>query len=146
MKALEAVKADLLANGYVFFHLSAEHAHGTVYLRMVEGGDSMGLITLAKNLPFLVTNLPFADSKARKHLEEAVRLAESIQAKVQLAQTLLNLGLLHRAKNRTLKALEALSEAARLFEECEADAYLRQAREAIDSLAVPADVPGGTKT
>jgi hypothetical protein len=46
----------------------------------------------------------------------------------------LDLGLLHKTKGRTGKARECLSEAIRVFEKCEIETYLKQAREALASL------------
>jgi hypothetical protein len=46
----------------------------------------------------------------------------------------LELGLLHKIKGRTDEARKCISDAVRLFEECEADVFLKQAREALAAL------------
>ena len=51
-----------------------------------------------------------------------------------LAQSCLNLGLLYKAKEKKDKAKRFLDEAIGLFEQCEADVYLKHAREALASL------------
>jgi hypothetical protein len=45
-----------------------------------------------------------------------------------------NLGYLHKTKKRTDKAKECFSEAKQIFEECEMDGFLKQAKDALDSL------------
>jgi predicted ATPase len=47
-------------------------------LKMVEGQGPKSLSLLARNIPFLITNIPFADKKAQEHLEEVVGVSESI--------------------------------------------------------------------
>ena len=51
-----------------------------------------------------------------------------------LGLSYLNLGLLHRAKKRKEQAKKSIAEAVRLFEQCEADVYLKQANEVLESL------------
>jgi hypothetical protein len=62
------------------------------------------------------------------------RLAQEIGAKGLLGQVKLELGLLHKIKGRTDEARKCISDAVRLFEECEADVFLKQAREELASL------------
>jgi hypothetical protein len=52
-------------------------------------------------------------------------------------QAYLDLGLLHKAKKRKEKAQECLTEAIRLLEASEADAFLEQARAALESFGQP---------
>jgi hypothetical protein len=42
--------------------------------------------------------------------------------------------MLHKARNRTDQARECIASAVQLFEACEAEVYLQQAREAMASL------------
>ncbi len=51
-----------------------------------------------------------------------------------MGQAYLDLGLLHRAKKRNDKAQECISEAIKIFEECKAEGFLKQARDALASL------------
>ena len=142
LKDLEALRDSSLENGNMAVCVIAEQLLGSVYLRMVEGGGPVNFTALVKNLPFLVTTVPFADSKAQKHLGEAVRLSKEIGGKLDLGQAYLSLGLLHRAKKRREKAKECLSEAVQLLTECDADGPLREAAEALESLGEPARVHG----
>ncbi|MBC8456416.1 MAG: hypothetical protein H8D67_00280, partial [Deltaproteobacteria bacterium] len=93
-----------------------EHTLGNVYLQLID------------------SDVPFAGEKADEHLNRAVELAKEIGAKGDLSQAYLNLGLLHKAKGRTDQAKKCISNAIQLFEECDAEVYLKQAREALASL------------
>ena len=89
---------------------------------------------VAKNIGFLLKNVPFAAKKAENHFQKAIKLAQEIGAKGLLGQATLDLGLLHKIKGRTDEAKKCISDAVRLFEECEADVFLKQAREELASL------------
>ena len=135
LKEIEKRRDRCSADGDMNTYLTAEQLLGEVYLKMVERQGSESLSLLASNTPFLVKNLPFADNNAQKHLEEVIRVSLSIGSNAGRAY--LDLGLLHKAKKRKDKARECLMEAARLFEESEADAFLEQARKALRSLGEP---------
>lgn len=136
LKELEVLRDGALENGNLALRIMAEVYLGSVYLKMVEGGGPLRFTTVMKNLPFLVSTVPFADGKAQKHLGEAIRLSKEIGARLQLGQAYLSLGLLHRAKKRKEKAKECLTEAVQLLTECEADGPLREAQDALKSLGV----------
>ena len=112
-----------------------EHVMGKVYLQIVQGEGPKSLSFLAKNIGFLMKNIPFASQKAEAHFNKAIEAAKEIGAKGILGQAYLNLCLLHRAKRRKDQARECISEAIQIFEECEAETYVKQAKEALASLA-----------
>jgi tetratricopeptide (TPR) repeat protein len=78
--------------------------------------------------------LPFALKKAEEHFTIAIKTAGEIGAKSYLGQAYLELGQLHKAKGKTEKARECITHAIEAFEKCEADVFLKQAREALASL------------
>jgi hypothetical protein len=51
-----------------------------------------------------------------------------------MGQAYLDLGILRRAKRRTAEARECLAQAIECFEECEAETWLKKAREVAASL------------
>jgi tetratricopeptide (TPR) repeat protein len=89
---------------------------------------------MAKNIGFLLKNVPSAANKAEKHFNQAIEITEEIGAKSYAALAYLELGLLHRAKKRADPAKKCISRAIELFEQCEAEVYLKQAREALATL------------
>jgi tetratricopeptide (TPR) repeat protein len=107
---------------------------GKLYLQMVEGGTSMKLSTMAKNVGFLVKNVPFAGKKAEDHLNRAIEVAKKAGARGTLGEAYLELGNLHRAKKRNEKAKECITEAVKIFEQCEAHAFVKQAKKGLAAL------------
>jgi hypothetical protein len=69
-----------------------------------------------------------------EHLHLAINTAKGIGAKSILGQAYLELGKLHKAKGKVEKARECISNAIEAFEKCEADVFLKQAKEAMETL------------
>ena len=122
-------------NERLFILAISEYILGRIYLQLVEGDKPASLSMMAKNIGFLLKNVPSAAKKAEKHFNQAIEITEEIGAKNYSALAYLDLGLLHRAKKRTDQAKECISMAIELFEQCEAEGYLQQAKEALASLA-----------
>jgi tetratricopeptide (TPR) repeat protein len=116
------------------FYANSQQALGEAYLKIVERAAPMSLSTMAKNIGFLVKNVPFASKKAEEHFSKAIEVAEEIGAKGILGSAYLGLGLLHKATKRKNQAQDCISRASQLFEECEAEGPLNQAKEALASL------------
>jgi hypothetical protein len=90
---------------------------------------------IIKNIGFLIQTLPFAAKKAERHFQTAIQTAKEIGAKGLLGQSYLGLGLLCKNKKKNDEARHYISNAIKIFEECEAYAYLKQARQALESLS-----------
>jgi class 3 adenylate cyclase/tetratricopeptide (TPR) repeat protein len=106
---------------------------GMVYLQIVQGEGERSLTTMFRNIGFLVKNVPFAGKKTEDHFNKAIEVAKEIGAKNLQGLACLNLGLLHNAKKRTDQARKCITEAVQLLEQCEAEAPLKQAKEALAS-------------
>ena len=131
---LEETQRTLLENQRRAFYAFTDYILGNIYLQMVERSSAISLSTMAKNIGFLVKNVPFAAKKAEEHFNKAIAVEKEIGAKAYLGMAHLDLGRLHRAKGRYDKARECICTAIELFEQCEAEAYLKQAKEALESL------------
>jgi class 3 adenylate cyclase/tetratricopeptide (TPR) repeat protein len=108
---------------------------GKVYLQIVQGGGGKKDFSFfAKNIGFLIKTVPFAQKKAENHLMEAIQTAKEIGAKSVLGQACLDMGRLRQSKGNPAEARKYIAEAIQLFEECEADVYLKQAKDALASL------------
>jgi tetratricopeptide (TPR) repeat protein len=81
-----------------------------------------------------VKNVLFASKKAEDHFNRAIEVAKEIGAKGTMGMAYLDLGLLCRMKGKTEQAKEFLSEAIQIFEETEAEGFLKQAKEALASI------------
>ncbi len=117
-----------------FYIAFTEHIIGKIYSQIVEGAGPISPLSIAKNIGFLMKNVPFADKKAESHFNKSIEVAKEIGAKSLLGPVYLDLGLLHRAKKRTDQARECISEAIQIFEQFEAEVPLKQAKEALASL------------
>ncbi len=107
---------------------------GKVYLQIIQGEGPKSLSFMLKNIGFLAKNIPFAAKKAEEHLNKSIEVSREIGANSPLALALMDLGALHIVKKRLEKAQECISEAIQIFEQCEAEVYLKQAKEALESL------------
>jgi tetratricopeptide (TPR) repeat protein len=89
---------------------------------------------MTRNIGFLVKNVPFASKRAEDHFNKAIEVAKETGSNGLLGMAHLGLGRLHGAKGRKNQARECICTAIELFEQCEAEGYLKQAREALESL------------
>jgi class 3 adenylate cyclase/tetratricopeptide (TPR) repeat protein len=134
MRILNNVQRFHLENEYRYRYSVGEYMLGKVYLQMIQRAGAKSFSLIIKNIGFLVKNVPFASKKAEGHLNKAIEVAKEIGAKGILGQAYLDLGFLHMSKKKTDKARECISMAVQLFEKCQADVYLKQAKEALASL------------
>ena len=116
------------------WYSAIEHSLGQVYLQIVNKSVPVTLSTMVKNIGFILRNVPSAGTKAEEHFKKAIQVAKEIGAKGILAETYLDLGLLHKAKGRTEQARECITESVQIFEQYEAEARLKQAKETLASL------------
>jgi class 3 adenylate cyclase/tetratricopeptide (TPR) repeat protein len=122
-------------NGSRWRYAVANHMLGRVYSQIAQGGGGeKNFSFLLKNIGFLIKTVPFAARKAEGYLHTAIETAKEIGAKSVLGQAYFDLGKLHKAKGRLAEARTCISQAVQSFEECEADVYLKQAREVLASL------------
>ena len=134
INVLEEVSDTFLKNGSIWNYITAEYILSTIYLQVVLGEGPKTLPFLAKNIAFLIKSVPRAPDKAAYHLQKVIDTAQEIGAKPMLAQASFDLGLLHKAKGRTEQARECFTESIKIFEHCEMDVFLKQAKEALASL------------
>ena len=107
---------------------------GTLYRQIVEGKGPKSLSFIVKNIRSLIRVVPGAAKKSEKHFNKAIEIAGEIGARCLLGQSHLGLGLLHSAKGRKEKARESIFKAIEIFEEIEADGFLKESKEALVSL------------
>ena len=134
MNMLLEARQIFLKNGVKSYYALSEYILGKVYLGIALGEGEVSLSIMVKNLGFLVKTLPLAARRAESHLTRAIEVDREIGTKGRLASAHLDLGNLHKAKGRNKQAREYIAEAVRLFEQCEAEMFLKQAKEALASL------------
>jgi class 3 adenylate cyclase/tetratricopeptide (TPR) repeat protein len=111
-----------------------ELALGQVYLQIVDKSETISLSAMAKNIGFIVRNVPAAARRAEDHLKKAIAVAKEIGAKGIEGVAYLDFGRLHQAKGRSEQARDCFSKAVLIFKECGFDVYLKQANRALESL------------
>jgi tetratricopeptide (TPR) repeat protein len=111
-----------------------EYILGKVYLGIALREGEFSLFTMMKNVGFLIKTYPTAARRAEAHFAKAIEVAGGIGAKGTLASAHLDFGNLHKAKGRYEQARQHFSEAIQIFEHCQADVFLKQAKEALASL------------
>jgi len=116
------------------FYCIFEQTLGKVYLKILQGAGPKSISVLVKNIGFLVKEAPFAYKRAEEHFNKVIKVAKEIGAKGMLGQAYLDLGFLHQEKGKKDQAKECISTAIGYFEQCEADVFLKQAKEALASL------------
>lgn len=134
IKLMEDVQNTLLGNQRRAQYAMSEYILGEVNLQIATG-PKPSLSIMAKNISFLVKIVPFASKKAEEHFHKAIELFKEIDDSGYLGPVYLSLGKLYKATKRTDEARQSILEAINLFQECEAEIYLKQANEALDSLA-----------
>jgi len=135
LSMIEKERGRCEESGLKYLVIMAEFILGRIYKQIAEGAGPLSPVIVAKNIGFLLKNVPFAAKKAENHFQKAIKLAQEIGAKGLLGQVTLELGLLHKIKGRTGEARKCISDAVRFFEECEADVFLKQAREELANIA-----------
>jgi len=134
LKRLKEGKQELLTSGNMLNYLECEYILGKVFSQVAEGAEPINLSKIAKNIGFIAKNVPFAGKKAEGHFKKVIEIAEEMGAKTIMGGACLDLGLLYKTKKRKDLANKLISKAVKLFEQCEADVYLKQANEALESL------------
>jgi tetratricopeptide (TPR) repeat protein len=134
IKLLKEGQRTCLENQRRGIYALSEYVLAKVYSQIVEGSGPIRLSTMARNIGFLIQNVPFAGKKAEEHFNRAIESAKEIGAKSTMGMAYLDLGLLHRMKGKAEQAKKCLSEAIHIFEQSEAEVFLKQAKEALSSL------------
>ena len=130
---LEKAQETFIRNQRRVWYAFSEHILGEMNSQIAIG-PKPSLSIMAKNIGFLVKNVPFAGKKAEEHFNKAIELFQEIGAKSFLGQTYLSLGLLYKASKRTDQARQCILKAINIFQECESEVYIKQANEVLDSL------------
>jgi len=134
LKLLKKGQRECAEGQMICEYCLSEYLMGNVYLQIVQQSEPIGLFKAAKNIGFLLKNVPVAAQKAEARLNKAIETAKKIGAKSILGPAYLDLGRLHKTKKRTDKAAECITAAIKIFDECEMDGFLKQAKDALESL------------
>jgi len=115
-------------------YATASYTLGKVYAKIAGGESDKSLSLLAKNIGFLMKNVPLAGKKAESHYIRTIEAAREIGAKGTLGLACLDLGLLYKLKKKPDKAKAYISDSIEIFQQCGAEAYLKKAKDTLKSL------------
>jgi tetratricopeptide (TPR) repeat protein len=135
LNLLKAGRQALLEGEAMTAYCLCEYIMGKVYLQMTAKTEPLSFLTLVRNIGFIVKNVPFAAQKAEKHFEKAIELSQKIGAKSISGPAYLDMGLLYHCQKKDERARESITKAVKIFKECEAEVYLKQARKELKSLS-----------
>ena len=107
---------------------------GSLYLQIALGQGPKSLALMAKNIGFIIKEVPNAAKKAEYHLNQTIELSDKINCRRFLGQAYLDLGRLHKAKKRTDQARDCFTRAMKVFEQNNAETLVKQAKEEIESV------------
>jgi hypothetical protein len=113
---------------------ASEFVLGNLYYQIAYG-NKPNISIMIKNVGFLTKNVPFASKKAENYFKRAIDTAKRYGAKGFQGMAFLGLGQLFKAKKRDEQAKKCVLDAIKIFEECEAKGYLKQAKEIVASLS-----------
>ena len=136
IKMLEDVQKTLARNQRRVQYALCDYILGEVNLQIATG-PKPSLSMMAKNIGFLVKNVPFATKNAEAHFHKAIESLKEIGVRGYLGIACLSLGLLYKASKKTDQARQCIMEAIDIFTESEAEDYLKQAKEVLESLQGP---------
>ena len=123
-----------LENKWGFGIATAEYTLANVYAQMAQGEEKPPLSVLAKNLGFILQNVPFAFKKAEAYFKKAIETAKKCQAQGLLAQSYYGLGQLYLSKNKPVQAKACFSLAESVFKNLEAEIHLTTTRNILKKL------------
>ena len=123
-----------LKSGRKFTVAVSDYNFGKIYSQLAGGGQNVTFSMVAKNIGFLLKNVPFAARKAEKYYQSAIRQWRESGSTGWAGRASLDLGRLYKMKGRKEQARKSINDAVSLFEECEAECFLDQARKEMASL------------
>ena len=116
------------------WHYNIEHIMGKIFLTIVQGEKSVGLLSMVKNANFIISKAIFAYRLAEAHFKTAIEIADRAGATGFVGQVYLDLAILYKIKNRHELTVEYLEKAVPIFKEFGAYEHLKQANKILTSL------------
>ncbi|MBW1803562.1 MAG: tetratricopeptide repeat protein, partial [Deltaproteobacteria bacterium] len=111
-----------------------ERTLAVVYYQVAAKTSPISFSTMAKNMGFILKNVPSAGKKAEEHFNKAIETAREIGAMTFVGIALYELALLYIAIKKNDKAIVCLTEAIEVLEQCGSERGLKLAKETMASL------------
>jgi class 3 adenylate cyclase/tetratricopeptide (TPR) repeat protein len=117
--------------GNKYRYTTGELTLGKIYQQLIESQKSANFLHLVKNLYIIIAIMPFARKRAELHFSNAAQLAKEMDARMLLGQAYLGLGELAGSGDDKISGRQYVLKAIQVFEQCEAENLLRQAKDAL---------------
>jgi len=134
LKMIQEAKSSWVKSERKAMFAFSDYNLGRIYAQLACGGQKAPFSVIVKNFGFLLKNVPFAAKKAESHFQSAIHQFDELGAKGWVGRVSLDLGHFYKIKGRKDTARKYLSDAISVFEDNEADGFLKQAKEALASL------------
>jgi len=134
LRTIEHTAEVFLESDSRYRYAVANYSLGKVYAKIAGGKGKKSLSLLAKNVGFLMKNIPLAGRKAEEHYNRTIDVAREIGAKGILGQAYLDLGHFYKLKKNPEKAIGYVSASIEVFKQCNAEAHLKKAKSLLGSL------------
>jgi class 3 adenylate cyclase/tetratricopeptide (TPR) repeat protein len=121
-------------SGRTTFHYISEHIMGKIFLTIVKGDTPVKLISMIKNIGFVITKAMFAYRHAKIHFTNAIKLADKVGANGYAGQVHLDFGILYKSKKQTELARRHFEKAISIFDKLGAEIFLKEAKKNLVSL------------
>lgn len=131
LKRLEDALKTFYETHNKLFIIQYERALGRVYYQIVAKASPISLSTMAKNVGFILKNVPSAGKRAEEHFNKAIETGKETGAMTLVGIALHELALLHIAMKKNDKASACLTEAIKVLEQCGSEGRLKLAKEAM---------------
>jgi tetratricopeptide (TPR) repeat protein len=131
-KAIES----FLSTGNYTAEVNGDFFLGEIYTMMALGKAKPPLRVVLKNLGFILKTVPFAEKKARHHLEKAIELSRRYDMPGHRAKSYHRLGLLSMAKKRFAEAIQHLENALEAAKASESEAISNAIQADLESARV----------
>jgi tetratricopeptide (TPR) repeat protein len=133
-KKLKETRHVFLKNGAKIQSAIVENVLGRVFLNIVETSEPDNFAAMAKDIDFPIKDIPKVVKKAEAHFIKSIEISKEIGANFTLAEAYLSLGLLCKAEKRTAEAHKNISKAIRIYNQIDAEIFLKQAKAALATL------------
>ena len=132
LKMIQAAQKEYLEGNRRYAYATSEGIIGKIYLKMAEGAPLR--LAMIKNFASLLKHVPFAGRKAELHLNKSIEVAKEIGAQSTLGAAYLDLALVHTKRGNKDRARRCALNAIEAFEQCDAEIFIKQAREILASM------------
>jgi class 3 adenylate cyclase/tetratricopeptide (TPR) repeat protein len=131
---VEDVANVLLNNKSFYRYAQISNTVGKIYLQIAQKLKIESSNANTEKAKFLIKKASASIDKAEDYFHKALDAATELGAKIVQGQANVGLAMLYGRRKKNDQAKKHITDAIHLYEECEADVFLKQAREALAAM------------